>query len=357
MPWSINDAPTNFNYDSNVPPDWTSNQYRATHAFVSPLPTQSRYSSHSEVRVSGGAAKSSRVTSVPEPAPSAEFFPDVRVDKATLIERICEINKQLYRHATTLPPDPSPHSSAPGTTRSSSAVTSPQTHESLDSIGDESANIRSQATSSHNEREFAIDETFSLSHELIGVLNQIYPRFTHRYPDLGMPSHQPSTTSSPSMTQHSSAQSTLSVTCPPYSLDEGSVLLILSSYLRVINIYDTIFSHIQNSISATNGREWKTSMRLPRLNIGAFSLPSCSVMEITVIIQLAEQLLSQLREITGLMDTNTRHEDHDTDGSHGQGQTVTGITDATLRSLRSREKEMMKRTTQVKRSLLQLNIL
>ena len=213
-------------------------------------------------------------------------------------------------------------------------------------------------TSSCSEDEFAIDKTFALSHELIAVLNQLYPRFTHQYPDVDTPSLQPQRRSTAGSTwkQPRDVPSAPFTVRPPCSLDEGSVLLILSSYLRIINIYDTIFSHIEVSITQTYQKDGKTSMRLPRLNIGAFSLPSSSVMEITVIIQLAEQLLSRLREITGLMDSNPQSEDGDASAIHQQDKD-TSCTDVTLRSLRSRERELMKRTTQVKRSLLQLNIL
>ncbi|MCJ1247063.1 hypothetical protein MMC30_004274 [Trapelia coarctata] len=356
LPWGTNDTPTAFNCESNLPADWTMNQHRISTGLRAPEPAQSRHRPYSETGLSQGAAKASTVTSAPLAAQSAEHLPEVPVDKAALIEKICDINKQLYDHATTLPPDPLDRSLGTGTTRSSSAATSPETQENQEPTGLESTDIRSQTASSHSGDEFAIDKTFALSHELIGVLNQLYPRFIQKYPDQDAPSHQPQTRSPSTLMQRHDATTAPSVPRTPCSLDEGSVLLILSSYLRVINIYETIFSHIQLSINETYGRAGRTAMRLPRLNIGAFSLPSCSVMEITVIIQLAEQLLSRLREITGLMDSYTRGEDHDAERGHDQGKTIS-CTDATLRCLRSRERELVKRTTQVKRSLLQLNIL
>lgn len=356
LDWGTNDTPTTFNYEGNLPADWTMNQHRISTALNAPEPTQSRYSSYSEAGFSQGAAEASAVTSAAQVAQSTECIPEVQVDKAALIEKICEINKQLYHHATTLPPNPLLCSLGAGRTRICSAAASPEPHASQEPIGLEGTDTVSQTASSHNEDEFAIDKTFSLSHELIGILNELYPRFMHQYPDRDTASQQPQMRSMSSLIQHHNTQGTPSISRPPCPLDEGSVLLILSSYLRVINIYDTIFSHIQISINDTYGREGKTAMRLPRLNIGAFSLPSCSVIEIIVIIQLAEQLLSRLREITGLMDMNPRSEDRDSGGNSDQGKTMS-CTDATLRSLRSRERELMKRTTQVKRSLLQLNIL
>ena len=359
LPWATNDTPMTFNYESNPSADWILNQHRVSNAFSAPEPHRSRYSSHSESGLSEDAAIPSAVTSAPQTMQSTKRSMEERIDNAALIEKLCDINNELYHHATTLPLNPVAHPVGSGTITSSPTAISVGTDGNQEPIASRPTDTHNQATATslQNGEEFAIDKTFSLSHELIGILNQLYPRFLREYPDPNRPSHQPLMQSTSTLMQQHGAHNPHSIPRPSSSLDEGSILLILSSYLRVINIYDTIFSHIQNCISETNGRDRKASMRLPRLNIGAFSLPSCSGMEITLIIQLAEQLLSRLREITSLMDSNTRPDENGSGGDVGQGRIPCRITDTTLWCLRGRERELMKRMTQVKKSLLQLNIL
>ena len=69
-------------------------------------PTQSQFISYSQAENFQGVDKARTGNSAPQPGQSMESFPEVQVDKAALIEKVCEINKQLYHHATTLPPSP-----------------------------------------------------------------------------------------------------------------------------------------------------------------------------------------------------------------------------------------------------------
>ena len=273
----------------------------------------------------------------------------------SLIQRLSDINVGLFQHAATIPP---------------LLDSSQDLAESLD--GQVNANNPSNASSGslkHFRKEFAIDQTFLLSQRLIDILNELYPRFLKSSSSQDTP-RTPLLSQSPLSSPHlfnnheslpgsGNQSSAINATPSTMFFDQGSSLLILSCYIRVIDIYEKICGHVHNCISDTSVAAKSVQITLPGLTIGLFSLQSSPAMKIILILQLAEQLLDRIRHIVGLMNSTTRPGGNDsTHGSIRQGGGSMGdITDVTLQAIRLRDAEMTRKMFQVKQQLLQSGVM
>lgn len=282
------------------------------------------------------------------------------ITEATWLQKVAEINVRLFEHASIIPAvhEP-PELSQSGEKRVEASGTVLNTS---DCRGGNGQHQDGQGS------EFAIDQTFLLSRQLIDILNQVYPRFHQRASSFEQAMVSPSHSQSPHRLHsrhysHSTNGSNPLAPCdyPPTSIDPGSGLLVLSCYLRVIDIYDKIFGHIRMCVAKTGTADPFTQIRLPGLTIGSFSLQSSSALQVTLFIQLAEQLLDRLRSIVALMDSTTLRGAKEEGGSNRQdrqdGSSLGDVTDVTLQAIRTREGEMVKRMNSVRRMLQQSGIM
>ena len=288
--------------------------------------------------------------------------------EATWLQKVAEINVRLFEHASIIP-----------------AVHEPP---ELSQTGEKGVNLcgilldnpdhqgRSGQYKDGQGSEFAIDQTFLLSRQLIDILNQVYPRFhqrassfeqavlspSHSHSHSHTHTHSPHRQQSSRSSQSGSGSNPLAPSdLPPTSIDPGSGLLVLSCYLRVIDIYDKIFGHVRMCVAKTGTADPFTQIRLPGLTIGSFSLQSSSALQVTLFIQLAEQLLDRLRSIVALMDSTTLRGTKEEAGSGREdrqdGSCLSDVTDVTLQAIRTREAEMVKRMNSVRRMLQQSGIM
>ena len=220
--------------------------------------------------------------------------------------------------------------------------------------------------SSQQAKVFAVDQIFLLSQRLIDLLNQVYPRFTNGQ---SRPSHSSATTPC-SLTggrDISTAMHPPSIPTPAINLDPGSMLLVLSCHLRLLEIYEKIFFHIECWIRDRNSPNPPPAVDIhfPGLNIGAFSLNSSSGLQVTLVIQLVEQLLSRLRDMTLLMDASTAAVAMEVGSKAESGReasanpftSLSEVGDVALQAVKSRESDTIKNISRVKRLLQKSGIM
>ena len=232
-------------------------------------------------------------------------------DITAWVRKLSDINVQLYQHVARI--------SSLHDLRSKASITS-------EALG----------TDAKNGKRFAIDQTFKLSLLLIEALNHLYSRLLYTSSSHALPNSPPNsggTTSGPYLPGTA-------------SLDQGSILLVLSSYLRLIEAYDITFRSVQASLTenqaAMTGKEAPRHLALPQLTIGAFSPPASSAVQITLIVHLGEMLLAQIRRLIGSMESSAGLDS----GAEGGGES---LGDTTLRAIRAKESETMKRINSIKR--------
>lgn len=204
----------------------------------------------------------------------------------------------------------------------------------------------------HQEKVFAVDQIFLLSQQLIDLLNQVYPCFTN-----GQTRTPVSSESSPcSLNGRDIAPPNPPPPCAPtIKLDPGSMLLVLSCHLRLLEIHEKIFFHIERWIRDRNSPNPPADIHFPGLNIGAFSLNNSSGLQITLVIQLVEQLLGRLRDITLLMDTTAiamgTKAETGREASANPFTSLSEVGDVALQAVKSRESDTIKNISRVKRLL------
>ncbi|PLN76262.1 hypothetical protein BDW42DRAFT_23535 [Aspergillus taichungensis] len=189
-------------------------------------------------------------------------------------------------------------------------------------------------------KDFAIDRTFYLSQRLIEIVNKRYPRYL-KTARMQTPESTPGST-------HESGPSE-----PP--IDQGSCLLILSCYTRLIETYDRIFANMQGCLDRSSVTARDDYVNMPSVQVGSFSLPHSSSLQIVLILQLARQLLTRMGEIIKAVQPEERKNHSDASGSESA---IGGLLlSRTLDTVSAEEDSLMKRITKLRSTLIELNIL
>ncbi|KAL4783165.1 hypothetical protein BJX76DRAFT_358300 [Aspergillus varians] len=218
------------------------------------------------------------------------------------IRELSELNVDLYAHGATVPNPPA-------------SLTEPI---------------------SWKNKDFAIDRTFQLSQRLIEIVNKRYPRYleTARMETLENISE-------------SNAQEP--------QIDQGSCLLILSCYTRLIETYHRIFANMQGCLDRSSVTAREDYVNIPTVQVGSFSLPHSSSLQIVLILQLARQLLARIGEIIKAIKPEKQN-NHS--GITIPEPAISGLLiSSALHTVSAEEDRLMKRITTLRSTLIDLNIL
>ena len=130
-------------------------------------------------------------------------------------------------------------------------------------------------------------------------------------------------------------------------LDPGSSMFILSTYVRLLDMYQKVFSLVRNELSQTSAplfRQWK----LPAVTVGSFAVESSPPLQMSLAVQLAEEFLTRLRNATAMLE-NTKSKDarfyEDTLARESIFSEVVGIS---YKAVRSREESLQKYLAQLR---------
>ncbi|KAA8651167.1 hypothetical protein EYZ11_007036 [Aspergillus tanneri] len=195
-------------------------------------------------------------------------------------------------------------------------------------------NTKSSGTSSapnsiQHDQELAVDRTFKLSYQFTEILTDIFSRFK---------THQ---------------GSTRPITAA-LALDQPSQLLVLSSYLCLVESYDKILQHIKiwteiQFMMGVSSADGHFPIQLPSLAIGSFKLPTSSSTRPLVLMCIIEAMIMQIHNQVNEMITpaNTRNGTarmSHTDGEQGTGDGggLSGVAKVTLQAIRAKEESTMK---------------
>lgn len=189
-------------------------------------------------------------------------------------------------------------------------------------------------------KDFAIDRTFHLSQRLIEIVNKRYPRYLET-------ARMQTPEGTPERTSESSPSG------PP--LDQGSCLLVLSCYTRLIETYDRIFANMQGCLDRSSVTAREDYVNMPSVQVGSFSLPHSSSLQIVLILQLARQLLTRMGEIIKAVQPEKGTNSADVTLS----ESATGglLLSSALETVSAEEDRLMKRITKLRSTLIELNIL
>lgn len=172
------------------------------------------------------------------------------------------------------------------------------------------------------QKAFCIDKTFHLSQEFINIMSSICERLPrtprHLSPLLGIDKGDESDCT---------------------SLDASSELLVFSTYLRLIEVYEMVLHRLQAYVThrgCVAATEFPFSM--PGLNIGSFSLSSEPDTQSLILLHLVESMLTRARGLVANMVSP-----QDTPGYRGSFECFGGVTlvivpDLALQALHAKER-------------------
>jgi hypothetical protein len=205
------------------------------------------------------------------------------------IQKLSQLSLDLFEHSKTVPP---------------LSIHDPKSPGNLGKVAEKFCS------------DYSVEETFRLTQSLV----EVYPNFLSKVvspssSQISTPSFisrdgdTTSISSNSSVDDHSPIQNSSSKPVTRPALDHASILLILSCHLRLITIYDTLFSHMKICIAlkGTASLPQQRAVTGPQLRIGAWIPPPSSAvpMQVLLLVQFASQLFNYATdltaEITGLV--------------------------------------------------------
>ena len=131
----------------------------------------------------------------------------------------------------------------------------------------------------------AFDKAFALSLELIDTLRETQQSGSGTLAD--EPADPSRTAKSPSAYSDASAR--------PLSVDSGTALLVLSCYVRILEMYAALLSQLK--ASATSPCRTRGNIHVPALTVGSCSLQSYPSLQTMMILDLVEKLVDRISSL------------------------------------------------------------
>ena len=259
------------------------------------------------------------------------------------IEKLAEINIKLFKHANTV---------------SASCCISGTTENVKSACGSQIMKGNRNIQNAPEREGFAIDMTFELSRELLAIFTEISQSCRH-FRDLpqaeNFATNKDTGMRSPgSNTQQSSASGNLWSRDHGMALsyDTGSTLLVLSSYVRMLDLYNRFFALISTSLLTSSEQDPSSQVRLPSLSVGCFSLQSSPALQTTLMLRIIEEVFERLRLVMSRMDfLSPSPHINSNDVEDDVGPEQVGITGATIQAVRQQETKVMKRMNDLRKQL------
>ncbi|KAJ4267228.1 hypothetical protein NW762_003329 [Fusarium torreyae] len=120
--------------------------------------------------------------------------------------------------------------------------------------------------------------------------------------------------------------------------DPGNAMFILSTYVRLLDMYQRVFSLVHAELvsqadSSTTFSFWK----LPDVTVGSFAVESSPFLQMSLTIQLAEEFLSRLRGSTARWS-----------GAGNAASMFAGVVDVSFQAFRDREEALAKHLVELR---------
>lgn len=114
--------------------------------------------------------------------------------------------------------------------------------------------------------------------------------------------------------------------------DPGNAMFILSTYVRLLDMYQRVFSLVHTElVSQTDASATFSFWKLPDVTVGSFAVESSPFLQMSLTIQLAEEFLSRLRGSTARWS-----------GAGNAASMFAGVVDVSFQAFRDREEALAK---------------
>ncbi|KAK2054966.1 hypothetical protein LY76DRAFT_648726 [Colletotrichum caudatum] len=180
---------------------------------------------------------------------------------------------------------------------------------------------------------FPIDEMFKLTRHFADILAEMSPPA-----DVGSPA------SDEGSSQLARRLNSLS--------DPATCLFVLSTYVRLLDMYQKVFSCIHSELAQLESGKLFQSWKLPGVTVGSFAVDSTPSLQMSLTIQLAEEFLLQMRRATASLDPALRAEG----SSAGRASEVatsmfSGVVDVSFQALKRQEESLGKELKDLRKAM------
>lgn len=120
--------------------------------------------------------------------------------------------------------------------------------------------------------------------------------------------------------------------------DPGNAMFILSTYVRLLDMYQRVFSLVHTELATQTGTDTTFSFwKLPAVTVGSFAVESSPFLQMSLTIQLAEEFLSRLRGSTARWS-----------GAGNAASMFAGVVDVSFQAFRDREEALAKHLVELR---------
>ncbi|KIL86652.1 hypothetical protein FAVG1_09907 [Fusarium avenaceum] len=120
--------------------------------------------------------------------------------------------------------------------------------------------------------------------------------------------------------------------------DPGNAMFILSTYVRLLDMYQRVFSLVRTElVSQTDSSATFSFWKLPDVTVGSFAVESSPFLQMSLTIQLAEEFLSRLRGSTARWS-----------GAGNAASMFAGVVDVSFQAFRDREEALAKHLVELR---------
>lgn len=129
------------------------------------------------------------------------------------------------------------------------------------------------------------------------------------------------------------------------SSDPASCMMVLSVYIRLLDIYQKVFNQVKREVSHRDGNGVFMSWKLPDVSVGSFAVDSSPFFQMSLAVQVAEDFLNKLSKLTAALDPALRQ---DTDKESSAFVDVAGVS---YRALKAKEEDLGKELDDLRNEL------
>ncbi|KAJ0340407.1 hypothetical protein COL922a_003429 [Colletotrichum nupharicola] len=167
---------------------------------------------------------------------------------------------------------------------------------------------------------FPVDEMFKLSRHFAEILAEMAP-IEDASPASDMERHQPS-----------KGLDSLA--------DPATCLFILSTYVRLLDMYQKVFSCIHFQLGHLQPASLFQSWKLPGVTVGSFAVDSTPSLQMSLTIQLAEEFLLQMRRAASSLDPTLRSAESPAGRTLDATSMFSGVVDVSFQALKRQEESL-----------------
>lgn len=121
--------------------------------------------------------------------------------------------------------------------------------------------------------------------------------------------------------------------------DPANSMLILSTYVRLLDMYQKVFTLVHTELSQVDSGAIFRFWKLPDVTVGSFAVESSPFLQMSLTIQLAEEFLSRLRNSTAYWSGP---------GTANGASIFSGVVDISFQAVKEREETLAKHLVQLR---------